>query len=788
MKKIYPIQLFLFLLMFLAVSLPVKAEDVEVCEDAVLSLVCPPDAYATCDDELWDLSSFGQAQYNSGSGWQTAPPPTVTYNLNMCNTGTIVRTWAVEDPYWNWHTCSQTIYVTGGYGSFDEYDIDWPEDITLTGCNPNTSPYSFPYGQDQPHWNNVECSMVGVSYTDYLYTVNASCKKILRVWTVIDWCQEGYDYYGNPLGEWTYTQKIKIINSEVPDVWCPDDIYVESHNCENAVVNVPPLEINNTACGEPFTVTNNSPYAYNNGANLSGVYPIGTTWVTFTVHYGCNSKRTCKVKVHVTDDNAPTPICYGSLTVALMGIDSDDDGVNDQGMVEIWASDLNKGSYPGCNPYGYLKFSFSPDPHDNVRVLTCEHIGVNYLDMWVTNSSGGQAYCTTKVIVQNNAANIINCEPDPNDDDDPWPDDDDDDDDNDDNGEYDGLYDISGKVHTQTNEPVGGVHINLTEGVNDTTFVVNYIDTTEVINLDSTLLENGEWDYTLTIDTIYTTEIDTILSSLDIWDYTNAAGRYHFDSTAVDSQLYTITATLDSLFFPELYTNFDINSQDLKFLMDYLTGDESFRNGGDRLAADIDQNGIIDFEDLKRLYKYLTGQIDVLTPTPWVVVGTEYLNADGTVEDVDALNVIYRTVNGAHVTNGHFTLIEVGDIVPTTGGAGLVSDDAYDLDALSEVIAQSENLSELVQRRTDARNALSVNTYPNPFIRSFQIELDNINISETIVVELYKADGSLLSKSVYKSLDSKDIITLDLENAYKGLVIYKITNADKTYSGRILSL
>ena len=74
-------------------------------------LNCPPNKYITCTDDLYNLSRFGNATYTLGYMTFSAGMPVVTYYLNSCHSGYITRTWSVEDPYWNWQTCTQTIYA-----------------------------------------------------------------------------------------------------------------------------------------------------------------------------------------------------------------------------------------------------------------------------------------------------------------------------------------------------------------------------------------------------------------------------------------------------------------------------------------------------------------------------------------------------------------------------------------------------------------------------------------------------------------------------------------------------
>lgn len=774
MKNYYSLLAFLLLVFSSFFNSEIKAESPELCEGETVNYIleCPPDVTVGCDAELWDLYQYGDANYWDGWDWYYAGEPTVTYNLNMCNVGTITRTWTIEDPYWNLLTCTQTITVVGA-GGFNGYSIDWPDDITLTGCNPNTHPSALPAASGYPSWGYADCTMLGSSYTDEVYVVNANCRKILRTWTVMDWCSE--DWYGNPTGVWTHVQKIKIMNNEVPYVQCPDDIHASSSNCQNAEVIVPPLYVNSTSCGGDFTIINNSPYAYNNGANISGVYPIGWTTVKYTIKYGCGLKKYCTVKVHVTNDAGPTPYCYGSLAIVLMGIDNDGDGVNDEGMAELWAKDIDKGSTGACGNSGHLKFSFSSDPTDDVKYFTCDDVGINYVDMWVTDYNGNQSYCTVRISVQNNAANIQNCEPDdePDGDDNPY--------------HGDQLYDIKGWVKYLNGTAAPGVRIDLTEGTTDTTYVTNYLDTTEVITLDSFLNDQGEYDFIVTIDTVYTTEVDTIINTFHMTDYSGENGRYLFDSVGVDSTLYTLTATLDSVFVSD-YNDGSVNAADLQYLMDYLIGDRTFRNNAERLAADIDGDGDIDFDDLKLLYNFVVGNIDGLPENGWRVVAQEKLDSDADVLGDEALNVIRRRVNSTHVTNGHFRVIKVADIA--TGSSGLVQAVGYNGEAAPLAFIEEVNTVEelKIEMRAQRKGISEVIASPNPFSEVLTIEYKTERLGNDAVLEIYNAEGRIVRKQGFRITSNATILNPDMSALNSGLYIYKIIDGKDVHTGRLLKI
>lgn len=354
----------------------------------VFHIECPPDVTVDCDDELWDLSIYGTAIiYGYGGPEPAGDPEWVDYNLNSCNVGTIVRTWVAYDYSGNAYSCSQTIYV-GGSGSVH---IDWPPDYIIHDCNPWTDPEDLPPPYDFPVIHeNSSCSQVIYTYEDLVFDINPpACKKILRKWTVIDWCT--YDPnsgYGNQ-GIWKHTQIIKIVPTNPPVINCPEDITASAGgNCDGAYVSIPPAT-GSSDCGANVIITNHSPYATHHGADASGFYPLGVTWVTFKAEDGCGGYTSCKMKVTVKDLKKPTPICYYGVSVSLMQMP---DGY----YMALRPEFFDKGSFDNCTPKHKLKFDIEP------KRVDCDDIGEVPVKVYVTDESGNVAYCNTVVYVQDN--------------------------------------------------------------------------------------------------------------------------------------------------------------------------------------------------------------------------------------------------------------------------------------------------------------------------------------------------------------------------------------------------
>lgn len=283
--------------------------------------------------------------------------------------------------------CSQTITVAGGGGYAD---IHWPPDYTVHDCNPQTDPEFLPPPYDHPVINSGgDCSQLLTSYDDKVFNINPpACRKIVRTWTVVDWCQYDPNAY-HPVGIWEYVQIIKIAPSAPPTIWCPSDTIISAGaDCSGGHVTLPPA-YGSSDCGAGVIITNNSPYAFSHGADASGNYPPGTTKVTFWADDGCGQKTSCSMYITVKDLKKPTPVCFYGISFPLMQMPND------------YALDLqpwffNKGSFDNCTPPGKLKMWVEPSRVD------CDDVGPVPVKFFVEDESGNVEYCNTLVYVQDN--------------------------------------------------------------------------------------------------------------------------------------------------------------------------------------------------------------------------------------------------------------------------------------------------------------------------------------------------------------------------------------------------
>lgn len=367
-----------------------------------LTIECPKEDWVYCDE-------LHYIKYEQPKVWgyhddYEIHGPYVKEHLDQCGQGKVIVTWKIADACGKWYECTYWVWVkprTGAYGSPVKW---WPKDFETTDCE-KTHPEQLPKFYNYPIYHeHVGCAKLAYSFRDeifYPWGDAAFCYKILRTWTVIDWCtynphnnHYGYGNHGHDDGIWTYEQVIKVVGGHGygPELECPDDITVDvdGHETE-AYVDLDKAKAwaSDSGCSDKVTITNDSKYADDDGADASGHYPIGVHWVTFKAFDGCHNEVKCKVKITVVDKIPPTPYCLHGIVTSI--------GWHSDGVYTLLdPKKFDAGSYDNITPKNKLKFSISP------KKLTCENLDTNTVYITITDEFGNSAVCTTYVILQDN--------------------------------------------------------------------------------------------------------------------------------------------------------------------------------------------------------------------------------------------------------------------------------------------------------------------------------------------------------------------------------------------------
>lgn len=139
--------------------------------------------------------------------------------------------------------------------------------------------------------------------------------------------------------------------------------------------------------------------------------PIGTHQFEIHAEDGCGNVAAVHVVIQVRDCKAPTPICYNGLTLTLMPVDINNDGLPDEGMAEVWASDFIASPTVDCTPpvrYSIRREGQQPDINRLSLVFDCEDYDATsgssgtqipvFIDAW--DGAGNRDFCETYIRLQ----------------------------------------------------------------------------------------------------------------------------------------------------------------------------------------------------------------------------------------------------------------------------------------------------------------------------------------------------------------------------------------------------
>ena len=488
------------------------------------------------------VAAFGDVTYSDNctpivtTGWSRT--------VNSCGVGTITRSWNVTDASGNvGQMSSQTINIS----HVNDWNIEFPADMNFV-CTPDMDELD---GQNlgEPTVFEDDCELIAISTESVIYnTVPDACYRVLRTFTAINWCIYDGDNLNDDTvistrrfedggdGIVTYQQDIIVTDDVAPVITNPgtQEYIIDGStdidgDCDRSI-ELPLAVVND--CSETLTTT----YALGNlgtGRNYNNVTP-GTYTVTVSSTDNCGNQSTIQYSIVVRDGKAPTPYCVGGLVAELMPIDTDGDGTIDAGMLELWASDFDAGSFDNCTPQASLNLTASVGV-DNFATstanidFTCANEGIQEVFLYIQDQAGNVDYCLTTINIES-VQNVCN------------------------DGENESP-EIAGALHTENNAAINGAMIEVNnEGMVST-------DETGAFSL------NVEAGMDVTVAPSYDTEADAGVTTFDLLQI-----RKHILSTELLSSPYKMIAA-------DANNNGSITAADLVAIRTVILGlSESFAN------------------------------------------------------------------------------------------------------------------------------------------------------------------------------------------------------------------
>jgi Cohesin domain/Secretion system C-terminal sorting domain/Dockerin type I domain len=387
------------------------------------TITCPADRVVNCDF-VYDPKNL-----RKDFGWPTATDncenPVITRidsvnTVNSCRTGTITRRFLVTDAGGRTASCTQVITFAADidhtYGG--PTASQWPKDVTVKGCG-NPLDY-LPAVTGSPVLGDGACSLVGADYEDQVFLFNnaasPACFKIIRRWTVIDWCQP---LMGGGYKTWPHLQEIKVIDDVAPviDVLAPS-VTANTFDAACASGSITLIASASDVCTDvlkwdyKIDALNNGTFdIFKNGTGdtikATGQYPVGTHKIVYSFEDKCGNVSSKEQLFSIVNRKAPNAYVKQGLAMSLMQVAP---GV---GMAEIWATDFDNGS---SHPCGYpILLSFTPVTVNALgnmvgtpnMVFDCADRGENGVTIYVAALTPAgdvvQSSVTTFIDIQDNA-------------------------------------------------------------------------------------------------------------------------------------------------------------------------------------------------------------------------------------------------------------------------------------------------------------------------------------------------------------------------------------------------
>lgn len=395
---------------------------------------------------------FGAPEYFANCVFN--PTEEVLIDLNSCLEGTIMRTHTVTlngNPI----VCNQAInvyHVSDFVVQFPPHRNGYVGHLPGIECGTGTPDFG------EPIIFNETCELIAITYEDEVFTdVPNACYKVARQWFVINWCVAGdeldqevvedselalrlsgclsfinlecdLDKNGNcddrtfrdswaacnlpgvdeanqsfdpdsdpdsdPWDGYITYQQIIEVNDSVDPIFpngCDvPDICITGNSCLTEVL-LPLPVVEDCFLDVSIDASFKIGAIWKNGAGPHPDIEVGTYQVRYVAADNCNNQTACETTVKVKDCESPTPDCKTGVVVSLLS------PPNNNPFVKVFASDLNDNSFDNCP--GPLKFSFSADENDVSRDYSCDELGFNPVELWVSDYSGNQGFCTTNIVI-----------------------------------------------------------------------------------------------------------------------------------------------------------------------------------------------------------------------------------------------------------------------------------------------------------------------------------------------------------------------------------------------------
>ena len=340
----------------------------------------------------------------------------------------IKREWLVKDPYNNFSTCTQYIYLKRRHVDAVKFPADITLDCTASSTEPDVTgaPYFEDFGLKFSMYPNTAYCELNAIYNDKEFPVCGASYKIIRTWTVYDWCLPTNPGPTGVLNPVMFTQVIKVTDSQGPSFTCPAALTVSTdvYNC-CGTINLPDVVVMDN-CSKlssmsarvegtdpvtfvPFKYTvaggfSNFPNNDLNKPDTLGVIgttpclPLGAVTVTYRADDECGNSRTCAFQMTLADQTLPYPACIEFVQVSL--------GANGQAVTN--ATSFDNGSYDNCSAVTFRAGRSSGSGSSTITFSCSDLKKTITVFLTVTDAAGNTNECMVNAFVDDKIKPICN--------------------------------------------------------------------------------------------------------------------------------------------------------------------------------------------------------------------------------------------------------------------------------------------------------------------------------------------------------------------------------------------
>jgi hypothetical protein len=523
----------------------------------------------------------------------------------------------------------------------------------------------------------------------------------------------------------------------------------------------------------------------------------------------------------VKDGKKPTPYCLSSITTVVM---------NNNGMVDIWASDFNLDSNDNCTPKDELRYSFSSNVNQTSKTFTCADIPDGQsmtvpVEMWVTDNAGNQDFCSINIILQDNLGNACT-------------------------DQLGGLLYSSGRVMSPTNLPLEDVSMYIDASLpefpkldvtgNDGTYLFNSL----VANNDYSVSGTNTADPLNGVSTLDIVLIQRHILSLATLDspYKIIAADINNDSKVTASDLVKLRKMIlglsntyengqNSWRFVTTVNGYNDAAHPFPFrehyLFDAMNNNQANKDFVGVKIGDVNLSAVYNFKEGSSENRG-GGNMIVQVPQLFGTAGTQ-IRVPVSVHDIEnfdgyqftmnfdnsSLQLVNIESNTSSLTESNFGLHKVEEGIITTSWNGELASSENEMFTLVFDVLQNINVSDKLSISSDITPAeaydtsmniygvtLNTNTENNNELQAFEIFQNKPNpfnshtsisyyapTNGQIAMKIFDINGRLLyniSDDVNKGYGEFIIEAKDLNTT--GVMYYQIEFGDKKLTKKMISI